>query len=64
MFVFVSSRPHNKGEYPCTKVFVLGKGMKECNMFFFLEGQSLEIQSVKTLTGRILSSLLFVTSSH
>ena len=34
-------RPHNKGEYPFTKIFVLVKGMKECNIFFFLERQSL-----------------------
>ena len=33
MFVFVSS--HNKGEYPFAKIFVLLKGMKECNMIMF-----------------------------
>ena len=55
-------RLHSKGEYPFTKIFVPVKGMKECNIFFFLERQSLLIWSVKPLTGRISSSLLFVTS--
>ena len=34
-------RPHNKGEYQFIKIFVLVKGMKECNIFFFLERQFL-----------------------
>ena len=32
-----------KGEYPFTKIFVLVKEIKECNIFFFLERQSLLI---------------------
>ena len=36
-------RLHNKGEYPITKIFVLVKGIKECNILFFLECQFLLI---------------------
>ena len=59
-------RLHNKGEYSFTKIFVLVngvKGIKECNIFFFLERQSLLIEPVKFLTCRISCSLLFWTSS-
>ena len=33
--VCVCVRSHNNGEYTFTKIFVLVKGMKECNIFFF-----------------------------
>ena len=59
-------RLHNKGEYSFTKIFVLVhgvKGIKECNIFFFLERQSLLIEPVKFLTCWISCSLLFLTSS-
>ena len=54
-------RLHNKGEYSFTKIFVLVngvKGIKECNIFFFLERQSLQVFNMLDIMQFAVSNII------